>query len=75
MRAEIFWVKKYVFNEKSLKTGKVISEFVTEQGGNCLPSLLWIAIFAIIIYIPQVDINICYRCMSIELEVFVIACV
>ena len=31
----------------------------------CVPKCLWVAIFTIIIYIPQVDINVCYRLMPI----------
>ena len=32
---------------------------------SCVPNFLWVAIFAIIIYIPQVDTNVCYRLMPI----------
>ena len=32
---------------------------------SCVPKFLWVAIFAIIIYIPQVDINVFYRFMPI----------
>ena len=31
-QAKIFWVKKHVSDEKSLKTGKMIFEFMTKQG-------------------------------------------